>query len=157
MKLFFDKFSDLFHHAEFEEDNEKELRRAISVLIVHACAIDGKVTEREELRRDSILKERFGLSADEVRDVVKDAELQDQQAIDLYKFTHVIAKQLDQTGRKDVIRMLWEVVLADGKIDEFESNLVWRLSELLGVSTRDRVNLRQQVQELLNVEGNGNG
>ncbi len=37
--------------------------------------------------------------------------------------------------------MLWEVVMADGVIHEFESNLVWRTAELLGVSTRDRVTL----------------
>ena len=41
--------------------------------------------------------------------------------------------------------MLWEVVMADGVVHEFESNLVWRTAELLGVSTRDRVILRQQV------------
>jgi uncharacterized tellurite resistance protein B-like protein len=41
--------------------------------------------------------------------------------------------------------MLWEVVMADGVVDEFESNLVWRAAELLGVSTRDRVLLRKAV------------
>ena len=152
MRLIFDKLSNLFDHAEFEEDDDHELRRAISVLIVHACAIDGKVSEREATRRDAILMKRFGLSTDELKDVVREAEIADRQATDLYKFTHVITKQLDQDGRKDVIRMLWEVVLADGEIDEFESNLVWRVSELLGVSTRDRVSLRQKVQEHLGVE-----
>jgi uncharacterized tellurite resistance protein B-like protein len=43
--------------------------------------------------------------------------------------------------------MLWEVAMADGVVHEFESNLVWRSAELLGVSTRDRVTLRQQVAE----------
>jgi uncharacterized tellurite resistance protein B-like protein len=36
--------------------------------------------------------------------------------------------------------------MADGVLHEFESNLVWRAAELLGVSTRDRVRLRKLVE-----------
>jgi uncharacterized tellurite resistance protein B-like protein len=36
--------------------------------------------------------------------------------------------------------------MADGVVGEFESNLVWRAAELLGVSTRDRVLLRKAVE-----------
>ncbi len=43
--------------------------------------------------------------------------------------------------------MLWEIVLADGVLHEFESNLVWRASELLGVSTQDRVRLEEARRE----------
>ena len=43
--------------------------------------------------------------------------------------------------------MLWEIAFADGSVDEFEENTIWRIAELLGVSTRDRVLLRQRVAE----------
>ena len=67
-------------------------------------------------------------------------------AVDLYRFTSVLCRELDQDGRKRVVEMLWEVVLADGVVDEFETNLVWRVAELIGVSTRDRVTLRKMVE-----------
>ena len=51
----------------------------------------------------------------------------------------------DQEGRQRIIEMLWEMAMADGVVHEFESNLVWRAAELLGVSTRDRVRLRKMV------------
>jgi uncharacterized tellurite resistance protein B-like protein len=44
------------------------------------------------------------------------------------------------------IELLWEIVYADGENHELEDNLVWRVSELLGVDGRDRVLLRQAVQ-----------
>lgn len=155
MKLIFDKISNLFEKATFESEGEDDLRRAIAVLIVHACAIDGEVDEREKLRRDEILTARFGLSDGELAEVVADAKKKDREATDLYRFTSVITKHLDQDGRKDVIKMLWEIVLADGRIDAYESNLVWRLAELIGVSTRDRVNLRKEVEAGLS-SGAGN-
>lgn len=33
---------------------------------------------------------------------------------------------------------------ADGKADEIEENIVWRVAELLGVSSRDRLILKQK-------------
>jgi uncharacterized tellurite resistance protein B-like protein len=48
-----------------------------------------------------------------------------------------------------MVEMLWEVAYADGVLHEFESNLVWRAAELLGVSTRDRVELRKAVESRL--------
>ena len=55
----------------------------------------------------------------------------------------MLCRELDQDGRKRIVEMLWEVVMADGVIHEFEANLVWRAAELLGVSTRDRITLAE--------------
>jgi uncharacterized tellurite resistance protein B-like protein len=38
--------------------------------------------------------------------------------------------------------MMWDVVYADGAVNEFEQNIIWRAADLLGVSTRQRVELR---------------
>ena len=45
--------------------------------------------------------------------------------------------------------MLWEIAMADRVVHEFESNLVWRVAELLGVSARDRVLMRKTVASRL--------
>ncbi|NWG25790.1 MAG: TerB family tellurite resistance protein, partial [Pseudorhodoplanes sp.] len=33
------------------------------------------------------------------------------------------------------------------KVNEFEDNVVWRAADLLGISARDRVSLKQRVAE----------
>ena len=38
---------------------------------------------------------------------------------------------------------MWELVYADGKVHEFEDNLIWRAAELLGVSSEVRIRLKQ--------------
>ena len=36
--------------------------------------------------------------------------------------------------------MMWEIVLADGRVNEFEDNLMWRAADLLGgLLATDRV------------------
>jgi uncharacterized tellurite resistance protein B-like protein len=46
--------------------------------------------------------------------------------------------------------MLWEIAFSDGVLDDYESNLIWRVAELLHVAPRDRIHLRQQVKARLN-------
>jgi uncharacterized tellurite resistance protein B-like protein len=41
--------------------------------------------------------------------------------------------------------MMWELVYADGQVSEFEDNVVWRAADLLGVSARDRIDLKHRV------------
>jgi hypothetical protein len=40
---------------------------------------------------------------------------------------------------------MWQVVHADGIADDFSVNIIWWTAVLLGVSTRQRVELRQRV------------
>jgi uncharacterized tellurite resistance protein B-like protein len=44
-----------------------------------------------------------------------------------------------------MVEMMWEMVFADGQVDEFEDNIVWRAADLLGISARDRIELRHRV------------
>ncbi len=124
---------------------EEELQLAAAALLVRASVIDGQVDPVERRKLKALLQERFDLGGDEVRRLLDEADARELESIDLYRFTSVLCRELDQDGRKRIVEMLWEVVLADGVVHEFESNLVWRTAELLGVSTRDRVTLRQAV------------
>jgi uncharacterized tellurite resistance protein B-like protein len=125
--------------------HEDDLRLAAAALLVSASAIDGHVEASERRTLKALLQERFGLDGEGVRRLVQEASLEEAESVDLYGFTSILSRELNQDGRKRIVEMLWEVVMADGVIHEFESNLVWRTAELLGVSTRDRVTLRQVV------------
>jgi uncharacterized tellurite resistance protein B-like protein len=43
--------------------------------------------------------------------------------------------------------MMWEIVYVDGRVSEFEDNLLWRAADLLGVSSRERIELRRHVAD----------
>jgi uncharacterized tellurite resistance protein B-like protein len=68
-----------------------------------------------------------------------------RNAVDLYRFTRTLKEVLDNEGCYQTVRMMWEIVYADGKPNEFEANIIWRAADLLGVSSRQRVALRQLV------------
>ena len=139
---------------------EEELRLAAAALLVHAMAIDGEFATEERRKLKALLQTHFGLGDDEARRLIREAivrdhgavVVRDHGAVDLHRFTSVLCAQLDQDGRKQIIEMLWEIAMADLVVHEFESNLVWRVAELLGVSARDRELLRKTVASRLGLE-----
>jgi len=130
---------------------EEELRLAAAAVLVHAMVIDGVVATEERRKLKALLQTHFGLDDDEARRLIREAS-RHHGAVDLHRFTSVLCAQLDQNGRKQIIEMLWEIAMADRVVHEFESNLVWRVAELLGVSARDRELLRKTVASRLGLE-----
>ena len=92
-----------------------------------------------------MLKARFSLDDAATDELVDTATLAENEAVDLYRFTSLINRTLDEKGRLGIVEMMWEVVFVDGRVNEFEDNLMWRAADLLGVSSRDRIALRRQV------------
>ena len=54
-------------------------------------------------------------------------------------------RSLNEEGRLRVVEMLWEMVFVDGDVSEFEDNVMWRVADLLAISPKDRIALRQRV------------
>jgi len=130
------------HPARFEDN---DYRLAAAALLVHVAAIDGEVTPVERERLHAIIKQRFDLDEAATDELVAEATQAEQQAVDLYHFTSLINRTLDEAGRRRVVEMMWEIVYADGRVTEFEDNLLWRAADLLGVSSRERIELRRHV------------
>lgn len=140
--------SELTGEAERPRPYEStDYQLAAAALLVHIASIDGDFDDDEKARIQQLVEERFGLAPDAARVLIQDAFESEREAVDLYRFTSVLKRRLDEDGRRQVIGMLWDMAHADGSVHEFEENVVWRVAELLGVSTRDRVELRRESRE----------
>ena len=93
-----------------------------------------------------LLGESYGVSGAALDRLVEAAAEADQDAVDLYAFTSVLKRHLDETARIEFIRILWEVVFADGELHELEDHTLWRIAELLGVDRRERVLSRKEAR-----------
>jgi uncharacterized tellurite resistance protein B-like protein len=130
------------HPGRFEEN---DYRLAAAGLMIHACTIDGKMTDAERQTLHDVLKARFSLDDGATEELIDVGTLAENESVDLYHFTRLINRSLDEAGRLSIIEMMWEIVFADGRVNEFEDNLMWRVADLLGVSSRDRIALRRRV------------
>ena len=130
------------HPSQFADD---DYRLAAAALLVHAAAIDGEMIESERAKLHSVLAQRFELDNAATDELIEKATAVEHEAVDLYHFTHLLNRALDEAGRARIIEMMWQIVYADGRRDELEDNLLWRAADLLGVSPRERIELRRRV------------
>jgi uncharacterized tellurite resistance protein B-like protein len=124
---------------------DTDLRLATAALLVHAAAVDGKVSGAERDRLRGVLQQRFDLDQAAADELIEHATAADERAVDLYHFTRVLNDRLDDTKRLRMIEMMWSVAYADGKASDYENHLIWRVADLLGVSSTARIALRQRV------------
>ena len=130
------------HYSHFDGD---DYRVAAAALLVHVATLDHDLTgpAREKLR--DLLMAQFSLTDALTDELIEAAMAADREAVDFYHFTSLLMRTLDEQGRLRIVEMLWKMAFADGAISEFEDNVMWRVADLLAVSPRDRIVLREQV------------
>jgi uncharacterized tellurite resistance protein B-like protein len=123
---------------------EDDPRIAAAALMFHVMNADGTRHDVEWERLKDVLSENFGVTSGEMQSLIAAGEKADKEAIDLYAFTSVLKRHLDEEARIEFIHAMWEVVYADGMLHELEDNILWRVAELIGVDRRERVLARQE-------------
>jgi uncharacterized tellurite resistance protein B-like protein len=132
------------HPSQF---GDGDYRLAAGALLVHVATIDGDLTDTEREKLHGLLKERFHLDDAATDELIDAAAAADRDAIDLYHFTSLINRSLDDDGRLRLIEMMWEMAFADGRINEFEDNILWRVADLLNVPQHERIAIRRRVAD----------
>lgn len=132
-------------------------RVAVMALCIQVMEADGKVLEVEKKALRARFKEFYGVDESELNALVAAGTDAESEAIDFFRFTSELKRQLSEEQRVDLIGLLWEIVYADGERSEMEDHAIWRIADLLAVSGRERIMKRQEVAERAGVTGGQGG
>jgi uncharacterized tellurite resistance protein B-like protein len=142
LKIF---ISQLFEHAKCQKQlANTDCRLATAALLVRVATVNGEMSETRKKKLHALLKWNFGLDYLATNRLIGGAAAAERSAIDLYHFTRQLNQVLDDEGRRRIVGMMWEIIYVDGSVNECEANIIWRASDLLGVSSRERIELRQR-------------
>ena len=125
--------------------DETGYRLAATALLIHVVSLDGEPSEVEKRKLHGLIESHFALDHGSADRLITAATRVEGEAVDLYHFTSVIMREVDDAGRLRIVEMMWELVYADGEVSEFEDNVVWRAADLLGMLSRDRIELKHRV------------
>jgi uncharacterized tellurite resistance protein B-like protein len=118
---------------------------ATAALLTRVATVHSEMSQARRAKLHAVLKLHFDLDDLTTAKLIQDSAAVDRAAVDLYHFTRQLNQVLDDESRRRTVQMMWEIVYADGRVNEFEHNIIWRAADLLGVSTRQRVELRQRI------------
>jgi uncharacterized tellurite resistance protein B-like protein len=125
---------------------EHGLRVATALLLIEVAKAD----YAEELAEDEVLlkslKQFFALDDAAAALLLEEARGTADRAVELQQFTRRLHEQLSVAEKHRVVEMLWQVALADSRLDKHEDHLVRRIAELLYVSHSDLIRIRNRVR-----------
>jgi uncharacterized tellurite resistance protein B-like protein len=131
--------------ARLQKFDDTDCRLATAALLTRVATVNSEMSEARRKKLHAVLKSRFGLDNLTTAQLIHDAASADRSAVDLYHFTRQLNDVLDDEGRQRLVKMMWQIIYVDDRVNEFESNIIWRTADLLGVSSRQRIELRQRV------------
>ncbi len=147
IKNLFKKESSKSDMVSFEPT---ELQIAVSKILVRTAKIDDEFHILEEQKILELLTKYFSLNDEDSKNLMELGISEEKSATDLYAYTNTIKKSLELNERKKIIEMMWQIIVTDDNFDPYENNLVWRVAELIGISTRERVQIKKDFLSTLN-------
>ncbi|MGD9743872.1 MAG: TerB family tellurite resistance protein [Dongiaceae bacterium] len=127
----------------------EDLTFACVMLLAEAARMDEAIDEREIGAMERLLSDRFSLGRETARALIDAAIKRADGSNRFFSYTQQVKDGLDAEGRIRMVEMLWEVVLADGKLDPYEDNLLRRVAGLIHVSDAESGAARQRVKARL--------
>ena len=106
----------------------------LSGLMIEAANTDGEVTQEELNKISHSLINVFKEDPKAVEISLTKAFENKDNSKSLYYYTSKLNKSYSNENKIKLIQTLWEIILADNEIHDFETNLIRRLAGLLYIS-----------------------
>jgi len=139
---------NIFSNNNSEEEDNTDID-ILTGLMIEAANSDGKITQDELDKISFSLINVFKEDSKYVEDSIIKAINDKDNSRSLYFYTSKLNKSLSNEKKILLIEVLWEVILSDNKIHDFESNLIRRLAGLLYISDVECGNAKIRVGKKL--------
>ena len=120
-----------------EQTLEHQLHLAATALLLETARADFTQDADEQSAMRNALLETLSVSAIELEEIVSLATERVDEATSLYQFTRLINDHYAPQQKIDLVGAMWQVAVADGRIDKYEEHLIRKVAELIYVSHAD--------------------
>ena len=118
---------------------------AVALLLLELARSDFDVPEVEINKVRDLLAQRYQLDPAQAEALLQQAQATEQEAVSLFDYVKTLNARLDNTAKREVMQMLWQVAYADGRLDKYEESLLRKLAGLLYVSDEDYIRAKLSV------------
>lgn len=121
----------------------KEEADVVLRLMFEIAISDGNLDENEL----KIIKERARRVSGEdakVSTIIKKIIDEAQESVSFYPYVKKINETHNNDEKKDLLKILWELVTADSIVDAYEENLYFKIAELLKIKRATANQIKQQ-------------
>lgn len=131
-----------------QSSSDEALRSATAVLLMEVARADTEIGDEERQAIQRLIETHYKIPPVEAQELAASAEQLADDATSLYPFTRLIISECSLGDRINIVKMLWDVSYADGRVDAHEEHLVRKVADLLYVPHREFIRTRLQRGEV---------
>jgi uncharacterized tellurite resistance protein B-like protein len=136
-----------------EEDDtatiEDELQLATCMLLLEIAQADGIIQPQEELQIQTIIRKRFSLSDADSEKLIEKAREHQIESLDIYPVATLINKHWLTEEKCRLLENIWQIVYAEGNLEQHEDHLMHKLGTLLRLSHRQLIDAKLQAKQAI--------
>jgi len=145
LKIFFEQRLSVVS-VESEAEIEHRLQLASAVLLLDVAQADREYSEQEKRKVQQAIASKFGLTDEEIRQLMELASEKSDEAIDYHQFTSLLNKEFTIPQKIRLIELMWQVAYADGELDPHEDHFIRKISELLYLRHSELLSARERAR-----------
>ena len=126
---------------------EPPLRLAIAVLLVEVMRAEPSIQPGEREAVLAALRQRFGLDAEALEQLVSRAQQESRTANDYFAFTSVVNDRFTHAQKIVLVENMWRIAYADGRLDPNENHVISKVAGLLYVTHGEYIAAKLRARE----------
>lgn len=133
---------------ETEQSRTHRLHLVAAALLIETARADFCHTEAEQHAMENLLSSELGLDAQQIQQLVLEAQTRVDKATSLYEFTREINESYSVEQKSQLIEAMWKVAYADGNLGKYEEHLIRQVAELTYVGHDNYIRTKMNAQKI---------
>ena len=130
------------HNTEDISDNEKNI--LITSLLIECAKGDYDFSDQEILKIKDLIKKKLKIDQPKINLIFDKALEMVEENVELYSLTKDIRDNFSKEEILEIFEYMWSVVMADGKIDDFEAALMSKLVGLFHLTGKESADAKKK-------------
>ena len=136
---------------KLSEISSSDRNLLIACILVEGAKSDDDLGADEIISIKNILSKKFKLGETKTDKLFSDALKEVNDSVEIYSLTRDIKNNFSHEQILELFENLWEVIIIDEFIDDYEAALMSKLSGLLGVSSKESQDAKLKILDKLNL------
>ena len=132
---------------ETEESRQHRQNLVAAALLIETARADFTHDAEEQAALEQLLSSSLKLDTNQVHQLIVATDKKVDEATSLYEFTREINDHFTPDQKAQLIRSMWTVAYADGKLGKYEEHLIRNVADLIYVSHQDYIRSKLAAQE----------
>ncbi len=137
---------------KFSEVSNHDKAILISSMMVECAKIDDSFAEKEKKLIIDILIKKLHLTESEAMDCFDKSIKASEQSVEIYSLTKDIRDNFSKEEILIIFEYLWQIILSDNIIDDFEASMMTKLTGLFHLTGKESAEAKRNAKILLNID-----